>query len=150
MNREIPAPTAQRPRGWRRGFTLIELLLVLVILAVLAVLVVPKFAGRSLQAQIAAAKVDIATIEAAIDTFEIECKRFPTTSEGLKALIERPAGLDDWTGYLKKRVVPKDPWKNEYIYRFPGQHNIDSYDLYSTGPDENEGGGDDITNWSES
>jgi len=148
MNGETPGLRAEHARRWRRGFTLIELLLVLVILAVLAVVVVPKLAGRTLQAKITAAKTDIATLGAAIDTFEIDCERYPTNNEGLKALIERPPGLDDWKGYLKKRVLPKDPWKNEYIYRFPGQHNTDSYDLHSTGPDGNEGGGDDIDNWS--
>jgi len=149
MNRQIPALRAGPLRTTRRGFTLIELLLVLVILSVLAVVVVPKFAGRSLQAKIAAAKMDIAAIEKAIDAFEVECDGYPTNSQGLKALIDQPAGEPGWNGsYLKKRVLPKDPWKNPYVYQFPGKHNIDGYDLYSTGPDSNEGGGDDIDNWS--
>lgn len=136
-------------RPWRhQGFTLVELLLVLVILSVLAVVVVPKFAGRSQQAKIVAAQTDIASLEMAIDLFEVDCSRFPTTEEGLQALIQQPADLDAWKGSYLKRSMPKDPWGNPYVYRRPGQHN-NSYDLYSFGPDGQEGGGDDIDNWSE-
>jgi len=104
--------------------------------------------GRSETAKISAGKVGLATIEMAIDTFEVECGRCPTTAEGLNALVAQPAELEAWRGpYLK--AVPADPWRNAYVYRFPGQHNSDSYDLYSTGPDGNEGGGDDIDNWSD-
>ena len=137
-------------RPWRhQGFTLVELLLVLVILSVLALVVVPKFAGRSQQAKIVAAQTDISALEMAIDLFEVDCSRFPTTEEGLQALIQQPADLDAWKGsYLKRGSLPKDHWGNPYVYRCPGQHN-NSYDLYSLGPDGQEGGGDDIDNWSE-
>lgn len=136
-------------RPWRhQGFTLVELLLVLVILSVLAVVVVPKFAGRSQQAKIVAAQTDISSLEVAIDLFEIDCARFPTTEEGLQALIQQPPDLEAWKGSYLKRGMPKDPWGSPYVYRCPGQHN-NSYDLYSFGPDGQEGGGDDIDNWSE-
>ena len=139
-----------RGKGARRAFTLIELLLVLVILAVLAVVVVPKFTGRSQQAKVTAAKTDIASLELAIDSFEVDCSRYPTTEEGLQALVQQPSGLVEWKQpYLKKRGLPKDPWGNPYVYRCPGQHNTSGYDLYSVGPDGQEGGGDDIDNWSE-
>ena len=134
----------------RAGFTLIELLLVLVILAALAAIVVPKFTNRSEQARITAAKTDIANIEVALDAFEIDCSRFPSTEEGLRALISVPPGLVGWSGEYLKKGMPKDPWGNAYVYRFPGQHSASSYDLYSAGPDGQEGTADDITNWHES
>jgi len=138
-------------RGRRRcgGFTLVELLLVLVILAVLATVVVPKFTGRSQQAKITAAQTDIAHLGVAIDTFEVDCSRYPTTEEGIQALVQQPAGLMEWKGPYLKRGVPRDPWRNPYVYRFPGQHNTSGYDLCSFGPDGQEGGGDDIDNWSQ-
>jgi general secretion pathway protein G len=131
------------------GFTLIELLLVLVILAVLAALVVPKFTKRSEQAKITGAGVDISNIDVALDAFEIDCGRYPSTEEGIRALIDQPQGLTGWRGPYLKRGVPKDTWGNPYIYRYPGQHNINGYDMYSFGPDGQEGGGDDIDNWSQ-
>jgi len=132
------------------GFTLIELLLVLVILAVLAVVVVPKLTGRSKQARIAAASTGIANISLALDALEIDCGRLPTTEEGPLALIEQPGNLLDWKGpYLKRNYVPVDPWKKPYAYSFPGRHNQRGYDLYSYGPDMQDGGGDDIDNWSQ-
>jgi general secretion pathway protein G len=132
-----------------RGFTLVELLLVLVILGVLAAVVIPKFTGRTEQAQIAAARTDIATLETALDVFEVDCGRYPTTEEGLAALITPPMGLQNqWRGPYIKRGVPNDPWGNPYIYRAPGMHNTSGYDLYSMGPDGREGN-DDITNWSQ-
>jgi general secretion pathway protein G len=130
----------------RAGFTLIELLLVLVILAVLAAVVVPKFTGRSEQAREAAARTDIASIETALDSFEVDAGRFPTTDEGLDALLRAPSNVRAWRGpYLKRGA--NDPWGNPYVYRFPGQNNPGSYDLYSIGPDGQDGGDDDITNW---
>jgi len=145
----VLAPARHRRRCRHRGFTLVELLLVLVILAILAVVVVPKFAGRSQQARIAAAGTDIANLEVAIDSFEIDCARYPTTEEGIEALLRQPADLVDWKGPYLKRGAPKDPWRNPYVYRCPGQHNSSGYDLLSFGPDGQEGGGDDIHNWSE-
>ena len=148
VRRSSAAPPRRRTRR-RAGFTLIELLLVLVILAVLAVVVVPKFTGRSQQAKETAARVDISNMEVAIDAFEIDCSRHPTSEEGIKALVQQPPGLIEWKGPYLKRGVPSDPWRNPYVYRCPGQHNPNGYDLYSLGPDGQEGGGDDIDNWSQ-
>jgi general secretion pathway protein G len=133
----------------RAGFTLIELLLVLVILAALAAIVTPKFANRSKQARITAAGTQIAQLEVALDAFEIDVGRYPTASEGLDALVEKPSNAEGWQQPYLKRDVPRDPWGNDYIYRYPGQHNEDGYDLYSYGPDGKQGGGDDIMNWTE-
>ena len=136
-------------KSFGKGFTLIELLLVLVILATLATIVVPKFTKRSEQARVTAARTDIASLEVALDAFEIDISRYPTTSEGLKALIEKPSNADAWKQPYIKRGVPKDPWGNEYVYKQPGQYNEYGYDLSSAGPDEQMGGEDDIKNWTE-
>jgi general secretion pathway protein G len=126
-----------------RAFTLIELLLVLVILGVLAAIVVPKFTGRAQDAKITKAKTDIANIRSAIERFEVDNSRFPTQEEGLAALVDCPPNLQDtWKGYLDN--PPIDPWGKEYLYKIPGQVNQRSYDVYSAGPDGQDGTPDDI------
>ncbi|ARN57543.1 type II secretion system major pseudopilin GspG [Sedimentisphaera salicampi] len=135
----------------RKGFTLIELLLAVVILAVLAAVVVPKFTGRSEEARVSAAKTDISNIELALDSYEIDTGDYPSDSEGLEALVDKPSGNDSerWKGPYLKRGVPDDPWGNEYNYEYPGRHNEYGYDLYSNGPDGRGGTDDDIINWDE-
>ena len=152
MNRQLPETAARHARAAgrpARAFTLIELMLVMVILATLAMLVVPRFTGRAEQAKITAARTDIASIETALDAFEVECGRYPTNEEGLRALTEQPSSATGWHGPYLKRGMPKDPWGNPYTYRCPGQHNSSGYDLNSFGPDGQEGGEDDIDNWSQ-
>jgi general secretion pathway protein G len=127
------------------AFTLIELLLVLVILAVLAAVVVPKFTNRSEQARITAAHTQISSFETSMDAFEVDCGRYPSSEEGLRALVEAPSGVQNWHGYMKQ--IPNDPWGHPYVYQFPGTHNPNGFDLYSLGPDGREGN-DDIDNWS--
>ena len=137
---------ADRSRG---AFTLIELLLVLVILATLAAVVVPKFTKRAEQAKLTAAGTDISNLGVALNAFHLDCgDRYPTTEEGLNALVEQPANAEGWLEPYIERGVPKDPWGNPYQYRCPGRHNTSGYDLYSFGPDGEEGGDDDIDNWS--
>lgn len=136
------------------GFTLVELLLVVTIILILAGMVIPRMAGRTEQARTAAAKADIETnIAIALDLYELDNGRYPTTEQGLRALISKPSSSpapSNWNGpYLKKRKLPVDPWGREYVYLSPGLHNIEDYDLYSYGPDGVEGGGDDVTNWEE-
>jgi general secretion pathway protein G len=122
-----------------RGFTLIELLVVLVILGLLAGLVGPKVMKYLGGAKTDTAKLQIEDLAATLDTFKIEVGRYPNTDEGLQALVEAPAGASNWNGpYLKKKQLPKDPWGNEYHYRFPGQNG--EFDLYSLGADNAEGG----------
>lgn len=130
-----------RPRV-RRAFTLIELLLVLVILGVLAAIVVPKFANRGEDARRTAARAQIAEIETVLGTFEVDNGRYPTTDEGLAALVQPPPNAKVKTQYLPR--IPTDPWGNEYVYRCPGQRNAAGYDLFSRGADGQEGGADDI------
>lgn len=136
-------------RRARNAFTLMELLLVMVILVVLASIVVPKFIGRSKDAQIKAATADISHISTALETFESDYGRFPTTDEGLAALINPPARKDGTAGIPMLEKMPVDPWGNPYVYTSPGVHNPRSYDLLSWGPDLHEGGGDDISNFSD-
>ena len=132
----------------RKGFTLIELLLVLVILAVLAAVVVPKFTGRAEQARITRAKHDVSTFEGLLDTFEQDTGRYPTSDEGLRALVEAPGNVKSWNGpYMK--LVPMDPWDRPYVYKYHGQHNAKGFDVSSMGADGQEGTADDITNWSQ-
>jgi general secretion pathway protein G len=131
------------------GFTLIELLLVLVILAALTAIVAPKFTKRSEQARITQARTQISQFEVALDAFEIDVGRYPTASEGLRALVEQPSDAEGWQQPYLKRDIPRDPWGNDYVYKYPGQYNEEGYDLYSFGPDRKQGGGDDIVNWTE-
>ena len=138
----------------RNGFTMIEIMLVVIIIGVLAAMVVPNLSGRGTQARVAAAKADIeANLTAALDLYELDNGHYPTTEEGLTALIENSAsGNDDdnWNGpYLKKKRIPLDPWRREYIYVSPGSHNTEEFDLSSYGIDGVESS-DDITNWSDS
>ena len=131
------------------GFTLVEMLLVLVILATLAAVVIPKFAGRSKQAKVTAAKSQISTLEIAIDSFEIDMGYFPKGGNDLGDLIEEPNSnnVQDWHGPYLKKGIPRDPWGIDYVYDYPGKRNVGSYDISSSGPDRKTGTDDDITNW---
>ncbi len=130
------------------GFTLVELMLVIIIIGVLVAMVAPRLTGRSRQAREAATQADInAHLSAALDLFELDNGRFPTTAEGMEALRTAPPGVQRWKGPYLKRPIPTDPWGRPYIYRSPGQHNREDYDLFSNGPDGVEGNKDDITNW---
>ena len=132
----------------KKGFTLIELLVVMSIIALLAALVGPKLFPRLGRSKQSAAKAQIALFEEALDQFRLDIGRYPTTSEGLEALVNNP-GIEGWDGpYLKKKKIPKDPWGRNYHYQFPGSHS--EYDIISYGRDGNPGGeGEDrdINNW---
>ena len=138
----------RRGRAAAAAFTLIELLLVLMILGVLAAIVVPKLAGRGEDAKIKTAKSTVRNIDGALDMFEIDNGRYPTSEEGIKALVEAPANAKNWKEYLKGGL-PKDPWGQDFVYRYPGQYNKSGPDVFSMGPDMKEGGNDDVDNWTQ-
>ena len=133
----------------RTCFTMVELLLVLAILATLAAIVVPKFTGRSEQARVTATKTEIASVELALDAFEVDNGFYPEGENGLLDLYEEPSDAPSWHGPYLKKPITNDPWGNPYTYTCPGTHNTRGYDLRSMGPDGRTGGDDDITNWVE-
>lgn len=141
--------TIQRRALARRGFTLIELMLVLVILAVLATIVMRNFAGQSEKARVTTAKAQITNIAGALDSFEVDAGRYPTSEEGLASLMEQPGNSKGWAGPYLKQKIGNDPWAHPYIYKAPGQHNPKGFDVYSAGPDGAEGTEDDIGNWND-
>jgi len=131
-----------------KAFTLVEILLVVVIILSLSAMVVPRLTGRSEQAKVAAAKADInAHIATALKLYELDNGNFPTTAQGLDALLTRAVTSPipaNWNGpYLERD--PIDPWGNPYVYRSPGEHRSD-YDLSSKGKNESKDD-DDIANW---
>ncbi|MDP2654615.1 MAG: type II secretion system major pseudopilin GspG [Candidatus Omnitrophota bacterium] len=129
------------------GFTLIEIMLVVIIITALAAMVVPRISGRSEQAKIAIAKTDIANIATALKIYELENGNFPTSEQGLNALMKKPANPpvpEVWNGpYIEN--PPTDPWGRTYVYVSPGEHRLD-YDLSSKGKND-KSEDDDIVNW---
>ena len=126
-------------RGRSRGFTLIELLVVLVILGLLASLVGPRVINHLGESKSKTAMLQIEELSSALDVYRLEVGRYPSSDEGLMALVEQPGGVDQWNGpYLRKSTIRKDPWGNDYTYVSPGEHG--DFDLYSLGADNSEGG----------
>lgn len=141
----------EKDRGGERGFSLIEILLVVVIMGTLAAMVVPRFMGRSDQARTAAAKADIeVNIPTALKLYELDNGFFPSTTQGLTALLKKPTTSplpSNWSGpYIEK--VPIDPWGRPYQYESPGSHRTHDYDLHSLGKNsKSDAKDDDIVNW---
>jgi general secretion pathway protein G len=139
----------QTARHGEQGFTLIEILVVITIIGLIMGLVGPRVLNYLSEAKSKAAKIQIESFASALDLYFLDTGRYPTTSEGLTALVQRPGNTLPWNGpYLKGGLVPSDPWGNPYVYRMPGQHG--TYDLISYGSDGNEGGAGaatDVTSW---
>lgn len=120
----------------QQGFTLIELMVVVVILAVLAAVAVPKLMDRPDEARIVKAKQDISAMSSALKLYKLDNYRYPSTDEGLEALVSKPAEADNWKQYMEQ--LPKDPWGKDYIYLSPGENG--DFDLYTLGADGDDGG----------
>lgn len=140
----------QKRTHWQRGMTLIELLVVLVILGLIASLVGPQVMKYLGGAKTDTAKQQISLFEGVLDGYKLDNSRYPTTQEGLEAMVKAPAGISSWKGpYLKKNIVPKDPWGNEYKYTSPGEEGR-PYDILSYGADGKPGGdgeNKDVNSW---
>ena len=144
---------ARPAKNARRGFTLVEIMVVVVIIGMLAALVGPKVIGNTDQAKRTTTTTQIKNFEQALELYHLHNGFFPTTDQGLIALIEKPTMQPEPKnyakgGYLKAKAVPKDPWGNDYVYLCPGREG--EYDIISYGADGREGGEDgnaDITNW---
>lgn len=139
--------------GQNHGFTLIEIMVVIIILGILVAYIAPKFIGRAEEARRTAARVQMESIETTLKLYKLDNGYYPTTEQGLQALVEPPTVGQlprAWRegGYLEKGKVPKDPWKNDYVYLSPGLHG--DYDLISYGNDGEPGGESenaDVNNW---
>jgi general secretion pathway protein G len=135
----------------QQGFTLIEIIVVVVIIGILATLIAPKFLGRTDDARITKAKNDIKALESALELYKLDNYTYPTTDQGLDALVNKPSGEPapaNWKegGYIKH--LSKDPWQRDYLYESPGTHG--EVDIYTYGADGIEGGegpAADIGNW---
>lgn len=142
------APSRSR-RKREGGFTLVEMLVVITIIALIMSLVGPRVLNFLGESKVKAARIQIQSIETALDLYALDTGHFPSSSEGLDALMQRPGGVTSWNGpYLKGNAVPNDPWGRPYIYRSPGEHG--SYDIVSYGADGKEGGTGataDINSW---
>lgn len=129
------------------AFTLLEIVLVVVIIGILVAVVFPKFSGPGNKARVIAARSDITgEMKTALDHYERDMGTYPASLQDL--LIAPGKNATHWHGpYLAPAVLPKDPWGNFYLYAYPGKHNPASYDLWSTGTDDESGTDDDIGNW---
>jgi general secretion pathway protein G len=136
-------------RHGEHGYTLVEILVVITIIGLLVALVGPRVLNYLGESKVKTAKIQIQGFESALDLYYLDTGRYPGSSEGLGALVQRGGGVTTWNGpYLKGGNLPNDPWGKPYIYRSPGEHG--SYDIISYGADGQEGGSGaaaDITSW---
>jgi general secretion pathway protein G len=136
-------------RAAEAGFTLVEMLVVITIIGMIMALVGPRVLNYLGESKVKAAKIQIESLSSALDLYYLDEGRYPTSSDGLVALVQRTGNSPTWNGpYLKGDLVPADPWGHPYLYRSPGEHG--AYDILSYGSDGQEGGtgtASDITSW---
>jgi|HubBroStandDraft_4_1064222.scaffolds.fasta_scaffold501760_2 general secretion pathway protein G len=126
-------------RSNERGFTLVEMLVVITIIGLIMGLIGPRVLNYLSESKVKAAKIQMQSFASALDLFNLDVGRYPSTAEGLTALVRPTAGLAAWNGpYLKGNIVPNDPWNNPYVYRAPAEHG--AYGIVSYGSDGQEGG----------
>ena len=142
----------RRRRGARRGeagFTLVEMLVVITIIGLIMALVGPRVLNYLAESKVKAARIQVESFSSALDLFYLDNGRYPTSSEGLTALAQRPGAAEAWNGpYVRGGLVPKDPWGHPYVYRSPSEHG--AYEIISYGSDGQEGGSGtaaDIESW---
>ena len=136
-------------RGGEAGFTLVEILVVITIIGLIMALVGPRVLNYLAESKVKAARIQVESFSGALDLFYLDNGRYPTTSEGLLALAQRPGSVETWNGpYLRGGAVPNDPWGHPYVYRSPSEHG--AYEIVSYGSDGQEGGtgtAADIASW---
>jgi general secretion pathway protein G len=139
----------RRRRGGEAGFTLVEILVVITIIGLIMALVGPRVLNYLAESKVKAARIQVESFSGALDLFYLDNGRYPTTSEGLTALAQRPGSIETWNGpYLRGGTVPSDPWGHPYVYRSPSEHG--AYEIVSYGSDGQEGGtgtAADIESW---
>jgi general secretion pathway protein G len=133
-----------RPSLVARGFTLLEIMVVLLIIGLLLAVVAGGINGFQASAEIQASSAKVQSIQAQLTSFKSLAGQYPTSAQGLMALHKNP-GVKRWTQMVEADL--KDPWGNTFLYRYPGTHNPASYDVWSSGPDRQDGTDDDIGNW---
>jgi len=130
------------------GFTLLELLVVMVIIGLLAGYVAPRYFGQVGKSEVKVARAQLDALEKALDQYRLDVGRYPSTEQGLKALVTKPSSESRWSGPYLKKSVPPDPWGRAYLYKAPGEHG--DFDLVSFGKDGQPGGtgeAEDIKSW---
>lgn len=133
-----PASGDRRSRRSEAGFTLVEILVVITIIGLIMSLVGPRVLSYLSDSKVKTARIQIQGFSSALDLYHLDNGRYPTSTEGLGALVQKPDGATTWNGpYLNGNAVPKDPWGRPYVYKFPGQHG--AYDIVSLGPEGREG-----------
>jgi general secretion pathway protein G len=140
VKRVLPqAAEAREPDAGEQGFTLVEMLVVITIIGLIMGLIGPRVLNYLSESKVKAARIQLQSFASALDLFYLDAGRYPSTAEGLAALVKQTPGVSAWNGpYLKGGSVPSDPWNHQYVYRAPGEHG--PYDIVSYGSDGQEGG----------
>jgi general secretion pathway protein G len=133
------AKEKREPNAGEQGFTLVEMLVVITIIGLIMGLIGPRVLNYLSESKVKAARIQLQSFASALDLYYLDAGRYPSTAEGLAALVKQTPGVAAWNGpYLKGGSVPTDPWNNAYVYRAPGEHG--PYDILSYGSDGQEGG----------